>query len=145
MEEEAVQTNEMSAVMTCSRHLKRLRERKQELEDELKEINAQIANYNNKLAEEMVNLELQRFSLEGTLYYLATDIYVSDIAPSREELHEVVRQQGFGDLIKQTIHPSTLKGFVKEQIKENGGEVPEWLEPYVRVYEQNKVKMMNEK
>jgi len=145
MEEEAVQTNEMSAVMTCSRHLKRLRERKQELEDELKEINAQIANYNNKLAEEMVNLELQRFSLEGTLYYLATDIYVSDIAPSREELHEVVRQQGFGDLIKQTIHSSTLKGFVKEQIKENGGEVPEWLEPYVRVYEQNKVKMMNEK
>ena len=137
-------------VFELSKRLKDLKDQKDALNTQLKAVNEELENVNRELSQLMVDNELQRFSLHGTLYYLSTDVYISEIADRREELYESIRQQGYGDLIKNTIPYQTLKSFVKEMMEdqaeaEDGDpKPPPWLRPFVRVYKADKVKTMKE-
>ncbi len=122
-------------------NLSELNDRKKELEQELKDLKQNISETNESLAQEMVNEELQNFTRNGLMFYLQTQTYVSDVASEREVLFEKLRDQGFGDLIKETVHPSTLRGFVKEQIEQEGGDLPGWLDGLISIYEQEQVRM----
>lgn len=42
----------------------------------------------------------------------------------KNSLHEFLREHGYGDMISETVHPSTLKAWAKELITD-GIEVPE--------------------
>ena len=132
-------------IFRLSRQLRDLRRRKEQLEQQLKDLNAELKHVNGLLANEMVNNELQRFSIDGVLFYLATDVYVQEIAGVRDEFYEVVRGEGFGDLIKPSVPHQTLKAFVKEQMQENNDELPGWLAPYVRTYKEDKVRMVKDR
>ena len=55
---------------------------------------------------------------------LAGDLNVSIPADKREEAYDWLEKHGHGDIIKPGVHPSTLKGFVKEALRE-GEELPE--------------------
>ena len=57
---------------------------------------------------------------------LTNDVYASIPAAQRENAYEWLRANGHGDLIKETVHTSTLKAFAKNTIKE-GKELPEDL------------------
>jgi len=43
--------------------------------------------------------------------------------------------------VKETVHPSTLKAFVRELKEEHDDELPEWLEGLVRIYEEDEVRV----
>ncbi len=61
-----------------------------------------------------------------------SDIYCSCPAPNREALQDWLVDHGHGSLISQSVNASTLKAFIKEQMKE-GNPVPDDLldiEPY---------------
>ncbi len=126
-------------VFEMADQLEELRQEKARLEDELKKVKAEIEAVNEAMVAEMVSEEVQRFTRNGKLFYLQTDMFVSDVAERREALYETLRQQGYGDLIRETVHPQTLKGFTKEQVRENNDELPDWLDGFVNVFFKDKV------
>ena len=53
-----------------------------------------------------------------------SDIYFSILAENRDECYQWLRDNGHGDLIKETVNAGTGKSFAKEMIKE-GKPLPE--------------------
>lgn len=51
----------------------------------------------------------------------------------KEALFDVLRANGYGDLITETINAGSLSSFVKEQIAENEDVLPGWLDGLVNV------------
>ncbi|OPY59139.1 MAG: hypothetical protein A4E55_00356 [Pelotomaculum sp. PtaU1.Bin035] len=117
-----------------------LKERKDELEDALKAVNAEIEQIDEQLAQEMINEENQNFSRRGKTFYLTEKLYVHSIAEKRDELHKGLKENGFADMVRETVFPSTLKGFVKEQLEEND-ELPEWAAECISYVKRPSVRM----
>jgi len=64
------------------------------------------------------------FSLpDGSTVYLTTSLYVSCRKADQEHLHQWLRANGLGDLIKETVHHQTLRAFAREQ-SEKGAPLP---------------------
>jgi hypothetical protein len=57
---------------------------------------------------------------------LTSDIRASILKMHRTQAYEWMEENGYGDLIQESINPSTLKAFCKRRIKE-GEELPEDL------------------
>lgn len=115
--------------------LKGLKERKAEVEAQLKDINASIDETELELSEMMVDSETQSFNRSGTLFYLNTKTYASAKAEKKQELFDVLRIKGFGSLVVEMVNANSLAAFVREQIAENEDGLPEWLEGKVNVFE----------
>lgn len=131
-------------IFTMSRELRDLRDKKGRMEDDLKTLNGEIKVKNELLVKQMVDAELQKFSLDGTLFYLATETYVSSIPDTRTEFYSVLEKEGYGDLVQPNIPAPTLGAFVKEMFSDNDDVLPDWLLPYVTVYQADKVKLMKD-
>ena len=103
--------------------MKVMREEKDEVEAQLKIINAKydvlrLESIPNKMDEEGV----ERVSYEGIgRVGLTADMYVS--VADKPGLHEWLEDNGFGDLIQPVVNASTLKAFIKGRMKD-GKEVP---------------------
>lgn len=119
--------------------LKSLRDEKQEVEQHLKEINAAIEETDYRLATMMVESETQNFTHAGTMFSLTTKTRASATADHKEELFTVLRREGYGDLVYETVNANSLSAFVKEQIAENEDNLPEWLDGLVNVFEKTTV------
>ena len=128
----------MSEVFALADRLVELRERKGRLQDELKAVNAEIENVDRRLAEAMTLEELQSFSRDGRLFYLKTETYVSPTAGARPRLIEWLKENGFGDIVQETVHHRTLSATVKEMLDEDD-ELPDGLEQLVNVFEKTTV------
>lgn len=119
--------------------LKSLRDEKSEAEAQLKEINAQIDETDYRLSELMAESETQNFTRAGTMFCLTTKTRASAVAGSKEELYAALREQGYGDLVYETVNANSLSSFVKEQIGENEDILPDWLNGLVNVFEKTTV------
>lgn len=128
----------MSEVFALADRLVELRERKGRLQDELKAVNAEIENVDHRLAEAMTLEELQSFSRDGRLFYLKTETYVSPTAGARPRLIEWLKENGFGDIVQETVHHRTLSATVREMLDEDD-ELPDGLEQLVNVFEKTTV------
>ena len=106
--------------------LKALRDRKAELEAELKDINARIDDADWHLSNLMAESD-------------TTKTRASAKAGRKDDLFEALRGEGYGDMITETINANNLSAFVKEQIAEHGDTLPEWLEGLVSVFEKTTV------
>ncbi len=122
-----------------ARRLVELQTKRDEHKAILTELNREIEELQAKLTREMVDQEVQSFKRDGRTFYLRTDTFISDVAPKRSDLHDALKAEGFGDLIKPTVHPQTLKAFVKEQMRENDDDLPGWLEGLVSVFRKDNV------
>ncbi len=119
--------------------LKDLRDSKKDLEQRLKEVNAEIDAVDYQLAEAMTESETQNFTRAGTMFCLTTAIRASAAAYRKDELFDALRAEGYGDLIYETVNANSLSAFVKEQIEENGEQLPDWLKGLVSVFEKTTV------
>lgn len=119
--------------------LKQLREKKKAAEQQLKDIHAEIAQTEYQLSMQMAETETQNFTRAGTMFSLTTKTRASAVAGRREELYAALKENGYGDLVYETVNANSLSAFVKEQIAENQDTVPEWLNGLVHVYEQTAV------
>lgn len=61
------------------------------------------------------------------------------MAGHKDELYSALKENGFGELVYETVNANSLSAFVKEQISENQDTVPDWLSGLVNVYEQTSV------
>ena len=115
--------------------LKDAKDRKKDLEALVKELTAEIEQLDRDLSDAMAEEEVEKFSRNGSTFYLSTRLYASPLAGQKEELFRALRENGFGELITETVNAQTLSSFVKEQAKENGEVVPEWIAEVTNVYE----------
>ena len=119
--------------------LKQLREKKNAAEQQLKDIHAEIAQAEYQLSMLMAETETQNFTRAGTMFALTTKTRASAMAGRKEELYAALKENGYGDLVYETVNANSLSAFVKEQISENQDHVPDWLNGLVHVYEQTAV------
>lgn len=108
--------------------LRELKSKKEVAEEDLKKINKRIEELQRwKLPEllDLAGLKSTRVDGVGTVY-LQGDVDVGLLAEDRERFYEWLSENGNGDLIKEYVHPGTLKSFVKEQF-ENGLPLPEYV------------------
>ena len=115
--------------------IKELKERKAELADTVKENNSEIEQAEIQLSQLMVSTETQSFQRAGTLFYLTTKTYASANKEQKDDLFDVLREEGYGSLIAETINANSLSAFVKEQMADNDDILPDWLEGKVNVFD----------
>lgn len=120
-------------------HLKALRDEKTDAEAHLKEITAAIEADDYRLATMMAESETQNFTHFGVMFSLTTKLRASAAADRKDELFSALRNEGFGDLVYETVNANSLSAFVKEQISENADALPSWLEGLVNVFEKTTV------
>lgn len=121
--------------------LRALREEKAEAEQRLKEVNAAIDEAEYRLSERMAESETQNFTRQGVMFCLTTKTRASAMAGRKEELFSALRDEGYGDLVYETVNANSLSAFVKEQMAENGDALPAWLSGLVTVYEKTGVSL----
>lgn len=103
-----------------------LRERKEELEERLKRVNAhydfvRMTKIPAKMEEDGV--ESTTISGIGRLQ-LAADMYVGIVADKKAEAYQWLADTGRESLIQPSVNPSTLKAAIKEAFR-RGEEIPE--------------------
>lgn len=130
---------EESRLFEWADKLKFLRDRKDELETELKQVNMDIDNADWHLSNLMAETETQNFTRAGTMFCLTTKTRASARAGQKDELFAALRGEGYGDMITETVNANSLSSFVKEQIAENGDMLPDWLDGLVSVFEKTTV------
>jgi len=115
--------------------LKSLRDLKSELEAQVKDVTAKIDEVDYRLSEMMAETETQNFTRAGTMFCLTTKTRASAVADSKDALYTALREQGYGDLVYETVNANSLSSFVKERIEENGDALPAWLMGLVNVFD----------
>jgi len=131
--------NDTNTMFKLAEELKRLRELKTDLEAQIKDVTVQIDETDYRLSEIMAESETQNFTRAGTLFYLTTKTRASAMADRKEALYAALKEQGYGDLIYETVNANSLSSFVKEQIEENGDRLPSWLAELVKVFDKTTV------
>jgi hypothetical protein len=121
-------------------NLRDLKEEKAGLEEKLGVINRKLDELQRTTIPDMMielgsgNIPIQSVSMRGVgTLYLRSDMYVNIPAAKREEAHDWLREHGHGGIVKDTVHPSSLKAWAKEQTS-NGTVLPDDLfsiTPYV--------------
>jgi len=101
--------------------------------DKLAEIKTCIQKYYDFLRyvrtpEVMEKLGVESARIENLgLVYLLSDYNISMKADSRPEAMAWLVQNGFGDILQESVNPSTLKAVLKKEVLAKGKEVPEHL------------------
>ena len=126
---------EQERLFELADNLKALHDRKDALETELKQVNMDIENADSHLSTYMAETETQNFTRAGTMFCLTTKTRASAAEGRKDELYAALRDQGYGDLIYETVNANSLSAFVKEQIAESDDALPRWLSGRVNVFE----------
>lgn len=105
-----------------------LAERKAELEERLKRVNAHYDFVRlNKMPSKMEEEGVETTTLTGIgRLQLASDVHVSIAAGKKEEAYQWLSDTGRESLIQPSINPSTLKAAIKDAFK-RGEQIPEDL------------------
>ena len=119
--------------------LRSLREEKADMERLVDDISADIKTTERKLAEAMVNTETQNFTRAGRMFCLTIRTRASAVAGQKDGLYDALKENGFGDLVYETVNANTLSSFVKEQLESNEDRLPDWLDGLVKVFAQTGV------
>lgn len=116
--------------------LKAAKDRKKELDAETKANNAVIEDLDRQLSEAMAEQEVDRFSRNGSLFYLSSRLFASPKAGEKEPMIAALKANGYGALVTETVNANTLASFAKERMAESEtGELPGWLDAVVSTFE----------
>ena len=111
-----------------------LLDRKEELDRQTKENNAAIEAARRELADAMIDAEMEKVTSNGYSYNLGEKLCFTKKGGVDEELFEVLRDDGLGDLIKETVNTRTLQTALKDLTEKNDGELPEQYSSLITVY-----------
>ena len=125
-------------LITEGRQYLDLKARKDELEEELKEVKANLEALSRQMVEEMDGIELDKFSAFGSTFSVRRTLATNVRAEDKDTLFCMLRDEGHGHLIREDVNPRTLAAFVKEQMNMDG-EIPAWLGCLVDVYYRNDI------
>ena len=120
-----------------------LLERKDALATQTKENNAAIEAAKGKIAQQMVDDDCPRISTGGYSFTLTPKTSYSkrseeDLAADGLDFFDVLREEGLGGLIVETVNARTLQGAMSAFVEEHG-ELTEALESVIRTYDFNDI------
>lgn len=132
MEEDMMEQTE---IFKMADELKAAKEEKKELEAKTKEVNARIEELDRELSDAMADAECDKFTRNGSTFYLNSRLYASPAAGGRDALIHALKDNGYGSIVTETVNANTLASFCKEQMTANEDELPEWLSGVVNTFE----------
>jgi hypothetical protein len=109
------------------------REQKEKLEQQLKDTNAVVDEYECKLIEAMLNDELTGFKRNDVQFSLVSKSYISAEPEQRDKLWAEMKNKGYEHLF--SINSQTLSAEVKRLTEDNNGILPTWLDGLVRQFD----------
>lgn len=115
--------------------LKAAKDRKKGLDAQVKEVNAEIESLDLALSDAMAEAELDRFSRNGSTFYLNTRLFASSTAGRKHDLMQVLKDQVYSSIVVENVNANTLASFVKEQMAEDEDVIPEWLSYVISTFE----------
>lgn len=111
-----------------------LREEKDRLKELTKQNNEEIDRVEQELAELMRVEEIDNFKRSGRTFYPIVKTWASPQRGRREAVYEWMKENGYGDLVTETVHAQRFNSMINEMI-EDDGTVPEDLERLINVTE----------
>lgn len=117
--------SDMASLRELCAKMKGLQEIKDNLEDQLKEVNRNLDDLRLKeIPELMAELEVTTTTFDGLgRVQLASDVYASTVEGQKEAAFRWLRDCGYEDMIVETYNMSTLKAVFRRMIKD-GAEIP---------------------
>lgn len=117
-----------------------LLDKKDQLAQDTKDNNAAIEKLKAEIAETMIDEDIPSQGYGDYVYSLQDKIKYSkrgeaELQEKGLDFFEVLREQGFGDIIKETVNANTLQSTMKAVADENDGELPPELDEIVSSYE----------
>ena len=105
-----------------------------------KDNNAAIDKLKAEIAEMMIDEDIPSQGYGDYIYSLQDKVKYSkrgeaELQEKGLDFFEVLREQGFGDIIKETVNANTLQSTMKAVADENDGELPPELDEIVSSYE----------
>lgn len=122
-------------IFEMAERLKALKDRKKDLESEVKAVGAEIDEMDAALSDAMAEAEVERFAHQGSTFYLNSRLFASPAAGQKEAMIEALKANGYGSLVTESVNANTLASFVKEQREQTGAKLPEWLDGIVTTFE----------
>ena len=95
-----------------------LRRQHQETDRTLKTLASKMADIEEDIINYLENQDLDRVVMRGLSVSIARDISTSvqpDLEGSMDAFHQDMRQAGLDHMIKESIHPQTLRAWIREQ------------------------------
>lgn len=124
-----------------------IRNRKDRLAEETKQNNKAYKEIQEKIVEVMAEEDIPMQGLGSYNYYPQTVTHYSFLSeekiamalPLGKDKFDVMRENGFGFLIKETINQRSMDTAFREYLAENDDELPEDIEEIVSTYDEFKV------
>ena len=125
------------------RFYKELLDKKDELAEQTKENNKKLDELEQEIAQQMVDEEKPDTTVDGFKYSLQENTIYSKIGEDKLmekglDFFEILREEGFGDLIVERVDSRTLNSAMNNLVEEIG-KLPEGLANCLNVYSQLKV------
>lgn len=92
--------------------LLKMKESIKKLEDELKALKQEYEILEQKIFDEMFNSDIQSIDVSGYKVYRMIREYPRII--DNESFIKWLKENGYSDIIKETVHPQTLRAWFKE-------------------------------
>lgn len=118
-----------------------LNKRKKSLMDELAELEAGIEQAEKDLYWSFAAEKMEELTVAG---YVLKPVQKFFASAKDEKTIRVMRRRGYGELVKATIHPSTVHAFIRKQTEQNNGNLPRWITDNFRIVNKESVSMRRE-
>lgn len=120
-----------------------LLDKKDQLAEDTKDNNAKIEALKQDIAQQMIDDDCPRIAVGDYMFSLQIKNQFSkkseaDLATGGLDFFEVLREQGFGELIKETVNPRSLQSAMKELVAKEG-ELPPELAEVINQYDQTDI------
>lgn len=114
--------------------------KKDELAAATKENSAAIDAAKEEIENEMIDQDIPQIAVGNYTYSLQEKTKYAKIGDEKLQakgldFYDVLRSQGYGDIIKETVNANTLNSTMSQAAEENGGELPEELAEIVSSYD----------
>ena len=96
--------------------LKSAKDLKKDLEAQVKDVNARIDELDKALSDAMAESELEKFTRNGSTFYLNSRLYASPRAEMKEAMFEALINHGYGDLITQTADGKRIEASLDVEV-----------------------------
>lgn len=126
---------EPNTLFDLADELKAAKDEKKALDAQTKEVNARIEALDKELSDAIANAECEKFTRNGSTFYLNSRLFASPVAGNKDAMIAALKENGYGDIVTETVNANTLASFCKEQMATNEDELPEWLTPVVNTFE----------
>ena len=113
--------------------------RKRALDDDLKELNERLVLIELELLDQFEAAGVDKIGKDGYTLYMARSLRPRAKDGDRERMLEAIKANGYGDLVKEDIHPKRLEAIVREL--DGQGEMPGWAKGTIEIYEQYNIRV----